>query len=77
MSLLGSNGVVTTLPNGGEKICVGCEYWTGARDVTSMGEGATSKNGESAFCILKKANTYPGQPCSCPTISFKKWSYLK
>ena len=68
MAFLGSNGIVTSIPNCGEKICVGCEYWTGTREITYNGSGATSKNGNSAFCVLKKANTFPGQPCSCSII---------
>ena len=42
MAFLGANGSVTSIPNSGEKICVGCEYWKGSRDITYNGTGATS-----------------------------------
>ena len=77
MAFLGANGSVTSIPSSGEKICVGCEYWKGSRDITYNGTGATSMDDSPAFCTLKKADTYPGQPCSCSGIRFKKWSYLK
>lgn len=77
MAGIGANGSVTTHPNCGEKMCVGCEYWTGIREVTYNGTAATSKDNKSAFCKMKKANTYPNQPCLCTPISFKKWTYLK
>jgi len=77
MAGIGPNGIVTTHPSSGEKICVGCEYWTGARDVTYNGTAATSRDKYAAFCKMKKADTLPNQPCLCTPNKFMKWSYLK
>lgn len=77
MAGIGANGSITTYPNCGEKLCAGCEYWTGIREVTYNGTAATSKDNKSAFCIMKRINTYPNQPCLCMPNGFKKWHYLK
>ena len=77
MAGLGPNGMVTTHPNCGEKICVGCEHWTGSREVTHMGFAATSKDSKPAFCKMKKGDTYPINVCSCSINKFEKWSWLK
>ncbi len=77
MAGVGANGSVTVHPNCGEKCCVACEYWTGIREVTYNGTAATSRDGQSAFCTMKKENTFPINVCRCNPNSFKKWSYLK
>ena len=77
MAGIGSNGSVTTYPNTGEKLCAGCDYWTGARDVTYNGTAATSRDKDAAFCRMKKADTLRNQPCLCTPKKFMKWSYLK
>lgn len=77
MAFIGQGGVVTTFPNTGEKLCVGCDYWKGPREIGYNGTAAISKGKEPALCVMKKGNTYPNAPCSCNTISFKAWSYLK
>lgn len=77
MSFHGSNGSVTSIPCNGEKICVGCDYWKGQRKVSNNGTGATSHDSGSAYCIMKKSNTFPNQPCTCSPQKFIKWEYLK
>lgn len=77
MALLGANGVVTTMPCGGEKICVGCDYWTGERNLSCNGLGATSKNGDPAYCTKKDEVTRPSETCSSEDNMFKKWNFLK
>lgn len=77
MAGIGVNGAVTTYPNTGEKLCAGCEYWMGTRDVVQMGTGAASKNGNGAMCKMKNSSTYPQQPCTCAPNKFTKWSRLK
>ena len=77
MPSLGPNGIVTSHPNAGEKNCVACEYWIGARDVTYNGSAATSKSNRAAKCVMKKTDTFPQQPCLCTPNQFKKWSWLK
>lgn len=77
MALLGQNGKVTTFPNNGEKICVGCEHWMGARELTNNGYAATSSSGQPAMCEIKRAEVFPQRPCSCPCIKFEKWRMIK
>ena len=77
MAMLGQNGKVTTFPNNGEKLCVGCEYWRGPRELTYNGSAATSVSGQPAMCEIKRANVLPQQPCACPTIKFEKWRLIK
>lgn len=77
MATLGPNGKVTTFPNNGEKICVGCEYWKGARELTNNGNAATSLSGQPAMCEMKRASVYPQQPCSCPSSRFEKWHVIR
>ena len=73
MAWVGAVGIVTTFPSSGEKLCVGCEYWKGERDITNNGTSATSRSGSDAFCVIKKNKNFPTGTCS----NFKKWSYLK
>ena len=77
MALLGANGVVTSFPNTGEKLCVACEYWTGRRELTNNGNSATSVNGEPAMCECKRDRVYPQRPCSCPSSKFVKWHLIR
>lgn len=77
MAGMGANGSVTTYPNNGEKLCAGCEYWTGTRTVTQMGTAASSINGKSAMCKMKNSLTFPQQACTCSQSKFTKWSKLK
>lgn len=77
MSLIGTGGKVTSFPNHGEKICVGCEHWCGARELTNMGFAATSLSNQGAMCEIKRGTTYPNQSCSCPGIKFEKWRLIK
>lgn len=71
------NGTYTTFPNSGEKICVGCEYWTGRRELTYNGTAATSVNGEPAMCECKREKVYPQRPCSCSSCKFRKWHMIR
>ena len=77
MAGIGANGAVTTYPNMGEKMCAGCEYWMGTREVAQMGTAAASKNGSAAICKMKNSFTYPQQACTCTPNRFTKWSRLK
>ena len=77
MASIGINGIVTSHPNCGEKMCVACEHWQGERDVTFNGSAATSKSNRSAFCNMKHSNTFPQQPCLCTPNKFIKWNQLK
>ncbi len=77
MAFIGSKGAVTSIPCNGEKICVGCDHWKGQREISYNGIGATSIDNSRAYCIIKKDNTYPNQPCTCCPSQFKKWEYLK
>lgn len=77
MAGIGANGSVTTYPNTGEKLCAGCEYWTGARNAVQMSTAAATKNGSAAICRKKNSSTFPQQPCTCSPNSFTKWSRLK
>lgn len=77
MAGIGANGSVTTFPNNGEKLCAGCEYWAGERKITQMGTAASSLNGNSAMCKIRKSATFPQQPCLCTPIKYIKWSVLK
>ena len=77
MAGIGPNGAVTTHPSCGEKICAGCEYWTGAREVTYNGTASTTRDNRAAMCKMKKAQTFPQQPCVCTPSKFEKWSWLK
>lgn len=77
MAGIGANGSVTTYPGSGEKICAGCEYWQGQREVAGNGFAAHTLNNRPAACPMKKADVYPGNVCSCMPSKFKKWTYLK
>ena len=77
MALIGQGGRITSIPDYGEKLCVGCEHWQGGRDVTNMGMGACSRSNQGAMCVIKRSITYPNQPCSCPSSKFEKWHLLK
>lgn len=77
MAHLGPNGIVTSFPNTGEKLCVACEYWTGPRELTNSGYAASSLNGNPAMCESKRDRVYPQSPCSCPTVKFMKWRMIR
>jgi len=74
---IGANGSVTTFPANGEKVCAGCEYWRGVREVTYSGSCATTPNGQAARCVKKNGNTLPNSPCLCSPQCFQKWNELK
>ena len=71
---VGTNGVITSFPNNGEKCCVSCEHWCGGREISYIGSAATSKSKESALCELKRTVVFPQQGC---TIHYQKWHLLK
>lgn len=77
MAFLGPNGSVTSFPNSGEKHCVACEHWCGARELSYNGTAATSMSGHPAVCEIKRVNVFPQQACSCPTMKFQKWHLIK
>ena len=70
---VGPGGIITTFPNGGEKLCAGCEYWCGGRDVTNLGTTATCRNNNSAICSMTNKETLPSFSCH----KFVKWSRIK
>lgn len=76
MAFIGANGSVTSIPNSGEKLCVGCDHWKGERELSYNNSGATSYDGSSAYCDAKKNDTFPNQPCTCFPPKFKKWRDL-
>lgn len=77
MALIGQGGKITSFPNNGEKLCVACEHWYGARELTNMGNAATSISNQGAMCEMKRSVTYPNQPCTCPSSKFEKWHLIK
>ncbi|MBQ8922215.1 MAG: hypothetical protein IJ060_08665 [Oscillospiraceae bacterium] len=75
MAMIGQNGKVTSFPNTGEKLCVSCEYWMGARELTNNGNAATSMSNRGAMCEMKRASTFPSQPCQC--AKYTKWRMIR
>ena len=77
MAMIGQGGKITSFPNNGEKHCVACEHWCGARELSYNGTAATSISNQGAMCAIKRSVTYPNQACSCPTSKFEKWRMIK
>ena len=75
MALNGPNGKVTSYPNTGEKVCVSCEYWKGAREVMNNGNAAAGMTGQGGMCEVKRTSTFPAQPCLCG--KYAKWRMLR
>ncbi len=75
MGMVGQNGKYTSFPNTGEKVCVSCEHWKGAREATNNGNSATSMSGQGAICEIKRTSTFPAQPCVCGKYS--KWRMIR
>jgi hypothetical protein len=77
MAGIGPNGRFTSHPNCGEKHCVACEHWTGARELSYNGTAATSLSSQGAMCTVKRAVVTPNLGCSCSTMKFEKWRLIK